>query len=166
MQRQLPAKEREWLDRQLFEKTVRHPKFQEADCIYAYASLPYEAGTWEIIKNVLDSGKRLALPRVTGKEMKFYYISGFDELGEGVFHIREPKAECRSAKEKNSLMLVPGTAFTKDGKRLGKGGGYYDRFLAAEPDHWTLGLAYGFQIVEELLEESYDRRVKEIIWTE
>lgn len=164
--RALGPEEKEKLDKRLCDRVVRHPEFQKARCVYGYASLPTEAGTWEILKAVLDSGKRLALPRVEGTDMKFYYVSTLDDLSEGVFHIKEPNGFCPPAGDQKALVLVPGTAFTRDGKRLGKGGGYYDRFLSDEPEHRTIGLAYGFQVVEELFEESHDRRVLEVLTPE
>lgn len=162
-QKRLSSEEREELNRRLFEKMICHPKFLDAGCIYAYASLPAEPGTWDILNTVLKTGKRLALPRVSGNDMTFYYVSSLDDLEEGVFHIKEPAADCAPAKEKDSLLLVPGMAFSKTGERLGKGGGYYDRFLYGEPDHWTIGLAYEFQIIKNMKTESHDQRIREIL---
>ena len=74
-----------------------------------------------------------------------------------------------SAEEKTAWdreVLVPGMAFTQDGRRLGKGGGYYDCFLEREPDHETLALAYGFQMVETLPGEEHDRPVDMVITPE
>ena len=59
-----------------------------------------------------------------------------------------------------------GMGFTPDGRRLGKGGGYYDCFLEREPDHETLALAYGFQMVETLPGEEHDRPVDMVITPE
>ena len=59
--------------------------------------------------------------------------------------------------------MVPGMAFSKEGARIGKGGGFYDRFLAAEPDHKTIALAYGFQLMEQIPTGVYDRPVDQIV---
>lgn len=60
-------------------------------------------------------------------------------------------------------VLVPGLAFTSDGIRLGKGGGFYDRFLEKEPEHKTIALAYEFQIVEQIPADIHDRPVHQIV---
>lgn len=158
----LSSLEKVSLDRKLCERVVSHPWFREVGCVYGYASLPSEAGTWDILKAALDQGKRLALPLVSGKTMDFYYVRSLEELTAGAYGIMEPSPGAPLAQEADALVLVPGTAFTKDGKRLGKGGGYYDRFFEKEPEHPTLGLAYDFQIVQELDESPWDRRVREV----
>ena len=68
------------------------------------------------------------------------------------------------ADDKTALVLMPGMAFTKDGKRMGYGGGFYDKFLAAEPDHPTVALCYDFQMVEDLPNEDYDIPVDCVLW--
>ena len=59
---------------------------------------------------------------------------------------------------------MPGMAFTTDGKRMGYGGGFYDKFLAAEPNHPTVALCYAFQMVEDLPTEDYDIPVDCVLW--
>ena len=60
-------------------------------------------------------------------------------------------------------ILVPGMGFTENGVRLGKGGGYYDRYLETHPGHKTIALAYEFQILHELPAEPYDKSVDMIV---
>ena len=60
-------------------------------------------------------------------------------------------------------ILVPGMGFTENGVRLGKGGGYYDRYLETHPGHKTIALAYEFQILHELSAETYDKSVDMIV---
>ena len=77
--------------------------------------------------------------------------------------IEEPSAGCRPVNDKSALVLVPGVAFDREGRRLGYGGGYYDRFFAREPKHPRWGLAYAFQIVEKLPKEEWDQKVERVI---
>lgn len=63
-------------------------------------------------------------------------------------------------------MLVPGLAFSMDGKRLGKGGGYYDKFLDREPNHLKIALAYDFQLLERIPAEEHDQTVNYIVTEE
>ena len=59
---------------------------------------------------------------------------------------------------------MPGLAFTDKGDRMGYGGGYYDKFLAGEPNHPTVALCYEFQIVEELPTQDHDIPVDLVLW--
>jgi 5-formyltetrahydrofolate cyclo-ligase len=82
----------------------------------------------------------------------------------GYANIPEPIADGPVAEDKTALVLMPGMAFTKNGDRMGYGGGFYDKFLAAEPDHPTLALCYAFQMVESLPTEEYDIPVDCVLW--
>ena len=138
-------------------------------------ALSWETGTRKLLEKLLREGKRVALPRVVmdgknsqekGPWMDFFEIRSMDDLEEGAFHILEPGGHCPKADWRTAPVLVPGMAFTPDGRRLGKGGGYYDCFLEREPDHETLALAYGFQMVETLPGEEHDRPVDMVITPE
>lgn len=63
----------------------------------------------------------------------------------------------------SALLLVPGVAFDQEGRRIGYGGGFYDRYLEKHPDHHTVGYAYAFQIYEYLPTETFDRRVDRVL---
>lgn len=158
--------DRALMDKKLLENLENHIWFQQADCVYAYAPLETEAGGRNLPGFILASGKKLALPRVEGEQIVFCFVESEDQLEKGAFGIREPAQECLKAGDAEALMLVPGAAFTPEGIRLGKGGGFYDRFLQKEPCHRTLGLAYGYQIVPQLEETVHDRRVMEVITPE
>ena len=83
---------------------------------------------------------------------------------EGYAGIFEPIADEPVADDPTALVLMPGVAFTEDGKRMGYGGGFYDRFLRSEPEHPTVALCYDFQIMEELPTEEFDVPVDLVIW--
>jgi 5-formyltetrahydrofolate cyclo-ligase len=96
--------------------------------------------------------------------MRFIYINDFEDLDEGYAGIFEPIADEPVADDPTALVLMPGVAFTEDGKRMGYGGGFYDRFLQSEPEHPTVALCYDFQIMEELPTEEFDVPVDLVIW--
>lgn len=109
------------------------PRWQAARSVLAFAALPDEPDTGPMLARALAEGKRLFLPRVTGKTaMEWVEIPGLDLLQPGVFGIPEPPASLPpvSPPESGALALVPCLAAGRDGVRLGRGGGYYDRFLA------------------------------------
>ena len=151
------------LDEALCRRLLSLPEFSAPRTVYAYASLSWEPDTWEILKALLFRGFRLALPRVEGREMRFYFVPDLKELSQSSMKIWEPKADAVPADDPEALVLVPGMAFSREGARLGKGGGFYDRFLAAEPDHKTIALAYGFQLMEQIPTGVYDRPVDQIV---
>lgn len=155
-------KKKEW-DGILLRHILSLPEIEKAEWVYGYMALSWEAGTRELLLALLERGKRVALPRVLGEEMDFFEIRSLSELSEGAFHILEPGPECPLASCTDAVLLVPGMAFTKKGDRLGKGGGYYDKFLAKEPEHVTVALAYDFQMTESLPTEHHDRTVDVVV---
>ena len=78
--------------------------------------------------------------------------------------IPEPVADGPVGDDPTALVLMPGLAFTKKGDRMGYGGGYYDKFLAREPEHPTVALCYQFQMVEELPTQDHDIPVDLVLW--
>ena len=155
--------ERTLLDRKLARNVLSFLELSGADIIYAYASLPWEPGTWDLLQSFLERGIRVALPRVEGEGMAFYEIHSLSDLTEGAMHLMEPALQTVQARDVNAPMLVPGMAFTENGGRLGKGGGFYDKFLAAEPNHPAIALAYEFQLVPHLALNAHDRQMEHII---
>ena len=98
----------------------------------------------------------MAVPKVYGDTMRFIYMTDLSLVSKGFAGIPEPVADVPVAQDPTALVLMPGLAFTEDGSRMGYGGGFYDKFLAQEPDHPTVALCYDFQIVDELPTEDYD----------
>lgn len=141
-----------------------HP---EITTVLSYAPLFWEPGDRTFLQTVWDAGCTLALPRIQGKEIRFYTVTCEADLTEGPYHIMEPDISClpgdRTLQPESTVILVPALAFTRDGRRLGKGGGYYDRFLSGVSDIQTVGIAYEFQIVSDLPQEPHDRRVSAIL---
>ena len=106
---------------------------------------------------------RVVLPRVKGEEMEFYDYSAAD-MAVGAFGISEPQGEVPVAAEEIDLMVVPGVAFTRAGDRLGRGKGYYDRYLSREGFRaYCVGVCYEHQVVDELPVEPHDRRMDEVV---
>ena len=109
-----------------------------------------------MIQRAWDQGKRVAVPKIYGEEMRFIYLTDFSHVAPGCCGIPEPVADDPVANESDALVLMPGMAFDPQGHRIGYGGGYYDRFLNAEPNHPTVALCYDFQMLDHLETEEYD----------
>ncbi len=148
----------------LCEKFVKSDAYQNAKTIYGYLPYNQEVRTWDALKLAMQEGKRVAVPKVFDKDMKFIYITDFSQIDTGYCGIPEPIADEPIAEDKTALVLMPGLAFDRDGRRIGYGGGFYDRFLSEEPDHPTLALCYDFQVKESLPTEEFDIPVDTVIW--
>ena len=106
----------------------------------------------------------MAVPKVLGDEMIFIYMDDLTAVEKGYAGIPEPVANGPAADDPTALVLMPGLAFDPQGHRIGYGGGFYDRFLAAEPNHPTLALCYDFQMLDHLETESFDIPVDCVLW--
>jgi 5-formyltetrahydrofolate cyclo-ligase len=141
-------------DKIIQKKVLALGEFKRAKVTAVYISLPSEVETGALIDEALAAGKRVAAPVINGKALEFYEIRSREEgLEEGPCGILQPaKGSGRPfRKEKFDMIIVPGTAFTKAGARLGRGKGFYDRYLKDMPEGVTkVALAYDIQILEDL----------------
>lgn len=140
------------------------PLYQQADTVYGYLPYNQEVRTVPMLEQALRDGKKVAVPKVYGEEMKFIYLDDLSKVEKGYAGIPEPIADEPVAEDKTALVLMPGLAFDKEGHRIGYGGGFYDKFLAAEPEHPTLALCYEFQMQEHLETEEFDIPVDCVLW--
>lgn len=142
--------------RQLGEKFTACPQYREAKTIYGYMPYNQEVRTVPMLEQAMRDGKQVAVPKVYGDTMRFILVTDLTQMEKSSYGIPEPIADGPVAKDPQALVLMPGLAFTARGDRMGYGGGYYDKFLAAEPDHPTVALCYDFQLVQSLPTEEYD----------
>lgn len=96
--------------------------------------------------------------------MKFLFLDDLSQVEKGYAGIPEPVADGPVADDKTALVLMPGLAFDPQGHRIGYGGGFYDKFLAEEPNHPTLALCYAFQLLPTLETEEHDIPVDCVLW--
>ena len=138
--------------------------YKAAKTIYGYLPYNQEVRTIPMLEQALKDGKRVAVPKVYGDEMKFLYLDDLTQVEKGYAGIPEPIADGPVADDDTALVLMPGLAFDPAGHRIGYGGGFYDKFLAAEPNHPTLALCYEFQMLPELHTEEHDIPVDTVLW--
>jgi 5-formyltetrahydrofolate cyclo-ligase len=138
--------------------------YRQAKTIYGYLPYNQEVRTVAMLEQAIRDGKRIAVPKCYGDEMRFLWMEDLSKVEKGYAGIPEPIADGPVADDPTALVLMPGLAFDGDGRRIGYGGGFYDRFLAAEPNHPTLALCYDFQMLPKLDTEEFDIPVDTVIW--
>ncbi|MBP9128412.1 MAG: 5-formyltetrahydrofolate cyclo-ligase [Elusimicrobia bacterium] len=135
-------------------------EFRRADTVGLFLSMGTEIDTGPLIAAVWAAGKKVAVPVVfpDRNRMRFALLSeGTGRMKKNVYGILEPVKPIWV--DRLDLLIVPGSAFTGRGDRLGAGAGYYDRFLAAHPRVKSVGLCFDEQIAIWLPNAKHDRRV-------
>lgn len=150
----------------LAQKLFATEVYRSAATIYGYLSYNQEVRTLPIMQQALKDGKKIAVPKVYGQQMRFIYLDDPGAVAPGYSGIPEPVADGPMADDPAALVLMPGLAFDAQGNRMGYGGGFYDKFLAAEPNHPTVALCYGFQMVDRIPTDSYDIPVDLVLWVD
>jgi 5-formyltetrahydrofolate cyclo-ligase len=122
--------------------------------------------TTELIRKLLKTGKKIAIPLVDIRHhvLKHFYTHDLDLLRKGAFGIPEPDPSlCEPARIADlPFIVVPGVAFDRSGNRLGSGHGYYDRFLA-QSSGLRVGLAFGMQIIDDVPAANYDQKMDFVV---
>ena len=146
--RAMTAEEIERRSRELGRKFAATEAYRKAKTIYGYMPYNQEVRTVPMLEQALRDGKKVAVPKCYGDEMKFIYLDDLTKV----------------ADDETALVLMPGLAFDPQGHRIGYGGGFYDKFLSREPNHPTLALCYDFQVLPHLDTEEHDIPVDTVLW--
>ena len=139
--------------------------FLHAHTLLLYSALPDEVPTQTLIDELVAQGKTVLLPRVVSDtDMELRRYSGPADLQQGAFGIMEPTGELFTDYAAIDVAIIPGMAFDDDGHRLGRGKGYYDRFLAKlPPTTYKIGLCFSWQRVDHVPTDDHDIPMDEVI---
>ena len=141
-----------------------HPRMVQAQSVLMYYSLPDEVCTHQAVDELLEQGKRVFLPVVVdGENMQICEYRGPHDLRIGAYDIMEPVGKRCETVDSIDVVVVPGMAFTPDGRRLGRGKGYYDRFLSAHPSLYRIGICFPFQLESDIPTDDFDVKMNEVI---
>lgn len=162
--RAMSPEEMESRSARLGELFVQTEAYRKAKTIFGYMPYNQEVRTIPIMEKALRDGKKIAVPKVYGDTMRFIYLDDLTQVEKSDMGIPEPVADEPVAEDKTALVLMPGLAFDEAGHRIGYGGGFYDKFLTAEPNHPTVALCYDFQMFDHLDTEEFDIPVDMVIW--
>lgn len=155
---------REAASERIFRQVEQCEEFRCAEVVALYCALPDEPPTERVIARWLELGKRVVVPRVEGDEMRFFRYDPTTQIV-GSFGIEEPgNGAVLCAPSEIELMVVPGVAFTATGDRMGRGRGYYDKYLSQSDFRgYTIGVGYAHQLVDSLPVEEHDRRLDKVV---
>lgn len=155
------------LSRAIQARALQLPTYQTSASVVLYSAIQNEVSTDEIFNNAALSGRRIYYPRTAADGSgEFVAVSSNADLCPGPLGIREPSGTAGFSKDDCTAftVFVPAVAFDRTGNRLGRGKGWYDRILTGQKDKATVvGLAYEFQIVEEVPITPWDKSVDYII---
>ena len=168
-------------DASIREIVIGLEEYREAEAVLAYVSYKSEVDTTALIQQALADGKHVFAPKVSGGEMEFWQISSLEDLREGYRGIREPVQSVAFSDwifrhiGSKVMMWMPGVAFDKERRRIGYGGGFYDRYLtrllqqSEQTDSTdqaqtqsggfiltTAALAYSCQVLDRIPYEEHD----------
>lgn len=160
---------REERSRAICEKLLSSDEFRQSRTVMTYVSLPTEVDTFTFNAEALKRGKRVAVPLIDVADQVILAseLTSMENLVKGPFGIYEPKdGQKRTIPLKEiDLIVVPAIAFDRNNMRLGRGKGYYDRFLAGRDlsSAKTIGIAFRSQIVDSLPSDPHDRPVMRVV---
>ena len=158
----IPREQKQAIDQALTEGLLQHPFYQETNTIATYLSFPHEFQTQGLIEQALKDGKKVLIPKTYPKGRMDFVVYNPQQLVKTSFGLLEPQGDLEVVDASQiDLIHVPGLAFTREGYRIGYGGGYYDRYLK----HFTgltLSTVYPCQI-RDFIPEDHDIPVQEVL---
>lgn len=163
----LSAQERDRCNRKITRRLLGKAWYPVVRHILVYSAIHSEADLMDFCDAASGDGKKLYYPKVSGKEMEFFQVTHRDLLKPGAFSVPEPDTARTSFEifrdQKDAVILVPGVAFSREGYRLGYGGGYYDRYLAKHSSLHKVGICFEMQLSEAWMTDEYDIPMDEIL---
>lgn len=169
--KEFTEKERLLISTTVCETLLQHARIEEAETVIAFSPLPDEIDIFPMVRDLYSRGKEILLPRVVSDEdMVLCRYSGEGSMSVGRYGIREPFGEevtvcqllSKASSAKGVVAIVPGVAFDSLGHRVGRGKGYYDRFLSSLPIY-TIGVCFPYQLFDSVPFESHDKVLDEVI---
>ena len=154
-----------FLDDALFSNASNHSAFLEAETLLCFSPVRGEPNILPLAEYALSLGKAVAFPisHTNERHLSFHKINSLTELTKGAYNIPEPPETFPEITDfSNAICIVPALAFDRRGKRLGYGGGYYDRFLS-NFNGISIGLAYSDFFVPCLPTDAHDAQINIII---
>ncbi|MCI5675311.1 MAG: 5-formyltetrahydrofolate cyclo-ligase [Ezakiella sp.] len=165
---QFDAEKRYEYDEEILTRLLSMKAYRDAHTIMSFVSYKSEVDTHDFIKESLRRGKRVAVPVIDWDKRILIAseLKSFNELEVGSYGILEPTKEFVRPLDPSFIdfVVVPGAVFDRSGNRIGYGGGYYDKLLPTlKSDALKVGIAYSFQIRENLPVEKHDIKIDMLV---
>ena len=141
------------------ESLLQNDKFIAARRVLIYYPMRHEISLLGLLDAAPD--KEYFLPKVHRSSIEVLPYKKGDLLKRGKFGVKEPQSA--TFRGDLDLIIVPGVGFDKNNYRIGRGGGYYDRFLKRYSKVPSIGVGYSFQLVDEVIRSKHDQRLSEVI---
>lgn len=165
--RALPAAAKAAGSAAIADRLIAWKQYQAAASIMVYLAMPDEPDLDAVVTDALGRGKQVCVPMLRPEYgfMDAAAITGAGDLITGKLNLKMPDPARAKLVDPRALdlIVVPGVAFDRGGNRLGMGAGYYDRFLPQAPRAGLLGVAWQFQIVEEVPRGEYDVAMHQLL---
>lgn len=154
--KEVPLEDKKRRSQVIMERVEQLESFQEAHIVLLYWSMDDEVFTQDFC-NKWYASKCLLLPCVDGDDLRLRQYTGPDCLQAGPqFGIGEPTGPEFTALDEVEMIVVPGVAFDKHNNRMGRGRGFYDRLLKSTPNAYKVGVAFNFQLFDNIPVEEFD----------
>ncbi len=165
--RRAALSQEEWLagSGRICERIEALTVYLQSDGAYAYMALPGEVLLDPLLEDAWRQGKRVCIPRVEGAQMRFFEITSLSDVTVGYQGIREPEGS-KSVRGRSPLFLMPSVALDGQMRRIGHGGGFYDRYLESNPMPVKVAPAFDFQVYARVPADSWDIRVDAVVTEE
>ena len=158
----VPQKQKIAMDQALTERFLNHPVYHEAKVVATYLSFPHEFQTQGLIYQARKAGKKVLIPKTYPKGRMEFVVYNPQQLVKTSFGLLEPQGDLEVVDTSRiDLIHGPGLAFTREGYRIGYGGGYYDRYLENFTGQ-TMSTIYPCQI-QHFNSEDHDIPVQEVL---
>mgnify|MGYP003423777066 CR=1 FL=1 len=162
--RQFSAAQLRDMSKEIMCRLLAMSEIEKSSTIMMYYSLDDEVDTHETIDRLVADGKTVLLPAVTsGTEMELRQYTCPEDLKTGAFNIKEPAGRLFTDYESIDVAIIPGMGFDEEGNRLGRGKGYYDRFLPKIPRAYKIGVCFPFQKFPAIPYDSNDVKMDIVV---
>ena len=158
------------MSRQVITRLAVLPEMKTSFVIMTYVDFGKEVRTVPLISDLLNQGKQVIVPYCEKNEIQLFRLKNLKELAPGYFGILEPKIELRCLSDRHiqveelHLIVVPGVAFDPHCGRLGRGQGFYDRFLKKTSENsLKIGLAFDWQMIDAIPMSENDQHVDVVV---
>jgi 5-formyltetrahydrofolate cyclo-ligase len=160
----IPPDERARRSRAIGDRLFTLPEMGEAGTLLLFSSFGGEVDTSSMIERAHAEGRRVLLPYVDGEAMEAAEHAPGDELVPSSYGAGEPARREPADPQAIDAVIAPGLAFDRAGRRLGYGGGFYDRWLRrSRSDAVRIGICFAHQVVDRVPAGSSDERVRIVV---